>query len=163
MPEEMISKAEAAQQVRQMGRMMATLYYHMSCQVIDAVGIEQGKEIIGKAILALGTERGQEQCEKVVAMGYDHIPENYGKVPDLPALGWDVSTVENPENDTHVKITYCPFAQVWQEKDFAEIGRLYCFIDQAKYTGFHSDCDLTTLKNVLEGADYCEMVCRHKK
>lgn len=163
MAEEMISKTEAASQVRQMGRMMAMLFYHMSRQVTGAVGSEQAKKIIGQAVWALGKERGEAQKTKVLAAGFEHIPQNYGKLPDLPALGWDVVKAENAENDTHVKITYCPFAEVWQEKDFAEFGRLYCYIDQAKYCGFHPDSEMVTLKNVLEGAPYCEMVCRSKQ
>ncbi|WP_371381364.1 L-2-amino-thiazoline-4-carboxylic acid hydrolase [Sporomusa aerivorans] len=163
MEEELISKAEAANQVRQMGRMMALLYYHMTQQMIAAVGPQQAKKIVGDAIWALGKERGEAHKTKVLAAGYEHIPLNYGKVPDLPALGWDVVKAENAENDTHVKITYCPFAELWQEKDFAEFGRLYCYIDQAKYCGFHPDSDMVTLQNVLEGAACCEMVCRTKK
>lgn len=162
MEQELISKEAATNQVRQMGRMMATLYYHISCQLIESVGAEQAKQIIQQAIKALGTERGSEQKEKVVDAGYEHLPENYSKVPDLPALGWKVQQVEPGENPTHIKITYCPFAEVWKEKDFAEFGRLYCTIDQAKYQGFHPDSNLVTLKNVLEGDEYCEMVCRRK-
>lgn len=162
METELISKEAAASQVRQMGRMMAALYYHISCQLIESVGAEQAKQIIQHAIEALGAERGCEQKAKVVAAGHEHIPENYSKVPDLPALGWDVEPAENGENSTHIKITYCPFAEVWKEKNFAEFGRLYCTIDQAKYQGFHPDSNLVTLKNVLDGDEYCEMVCRRK-
>lgn len=161
MTKELIPKEEAAGQVRQMGRMMAALYYHLSREVADAVGTEKAKEIISKAIWALGKERGEQQKEKVLAAGYEHIPQNYGKLPDLPSLGWDTEKPELAENDTHVRITYCPFAEVWQEKDFAELGRLYCYIDQAKYQGFHPDSNMVTLKNVLEGDGYCEMVCRN--
>ena len=163
MAEERITKTEAASQVRQMGRMMASLYYHMSFQLIEAVGAEKAKQIIQRAIEALGNERGAEQKEKVVAAGYAYVPENYGKIPDLPSLGWDVQPVQDGENATHLQIHYCPFAEVWQQKDFAEFGRLYCFIDQAKYRGFHPDSQLVTLKNVLEGDEFCEMVCRKAK
>ncbi|CUH95965.1 hypothetical protein P22_2053 [Propionispora sp. 2/2-37] len=162
MAEELITKQEAAAQVRQMGRMMAALYYHLSREMADTVGKEKAKEIIGKAIWALGKERGEQQKGKVLAAGYEHIPQNYGKLPDLPSLGWDMEKAEQAENDTHVKITYCPFAEVWQEKDFAELGRLYCYIDQAKYQEFHPDSNMVTLKNVLDGDAYCEMVCRNK-
>jgi hypothetical protein len=163
MAEESISKTEAAEQVRQMGRMMATLYYHLSREIVAEVGTEKAQEIISRAILALGKERGEQQKEKVLTAGYEHVPQNYSKVPDLPSLGWDVAKAEQAENDTHIKITYCPFAEVWQEKDFAKLGRLYCYIDQAKYLGFHPDSDMVTLKNVLDGDAYCEMVCRQKR
>lgn len=161
--EETISREEATRQVRQMGKMTASLYYHLCRQMIDAVGPEAAKGIVTKAIAALGEERGQSQKEAVLAASYEHLPQNYVKVSDLPSLGWDMEPAEQPENDTHIRITYCPFAEVWKEKDFAEFGRLYCYIDQAKYQGFHPDSDLVTLQNTLEGAPYCEMVCRNKK
>jgi len=163
MTTELISRKEATEQVRQMGRMMATLYYHMSHEIVAEVGEEKAQEMISRAIWALGKERGEGQKEKVLTAGYEHVPQNYSKVPDLPSLGWDVEKAQHAENETHIKITYCPFAEVWQEKDFAKLGRLYCYIDQAKYQGFHPDSDLVTLKNVLDGDAYCEMVCRGKK
>lgn len=162
MSEDLMSRKEAAAQVRQMGRMMAALYYHMSREVVAAVGKEQARGIISKAIWALGQERGEQQKDRVLAAGYEHLPQNYGKLPDLPSLGWDTEKAAEAENDTHIRITYCPFAEVWQEKNFAELGRLYCYIDQAKYQGFHPDSDMVTLKNVLAGDGYCEMVCRTK-
>ncbi|MDF2570400.1 MAG: hypothetical protein K0R55_2004 [Sporomusa sp.] len=165
MTEETIGKTEAAKQTRQMGRMMAGLYYHLSREMIAAMGTEKAKEIINKAIQSYGTERGIEQRERVSQAGFEHTPhtpENYGSVPDLPVLGWDVEKVKNGENATHIQITYCPFAEYWQEKDFAEIGRLYCMIDQAKFTAFHPDSNLLHLKNVLDGDAFCEMVCRRK-
>jgi len=160
--EETISKAEAARQVRQMGRMMAGLYCHLTREMIAAVGPDKAREIVAKAVWSYGTERGAQQKDRVVQAGYEHVPENYGAVPDLPPLGWDVRKVENGENATHIQITYCPFAEYWLEQDFAEFGRLYCTVDQAKFTAFHPSSDLVHHKNVLDGDDCCEMVCRRK-
>ena len=157
-----ISKTEAAGQIRQMGRMMASLYYHLAQEIIAAVGPEQAKEIIAKAVWTYGSERGLAQKGRVLEAGYEHIPENYGAVADLPSLGWDAEKVAGGINSTHARITYCPFAEYWQEKDFAAFGRLYCSVDQAKHSAFHVDSNLVHIKNVLDGDDYCEMVCLRK-
>lgn len=50
--EETISRAEATRQVRQMGKMTASLYYHLCRQMIDTVGPEAAKGIVTKAIAA---------------------------------------------------------------------------------------------------------------
>lgn len=163
MTDDFISKQEATRQVRQMGRMMASLYCHMSREISAAVGEEKAKEIISRAVWNYGFERGTEQKAKIIDAGYEHIPENYSCIPDLPSLGWEVEKVSQGENQTQIQISYCPFADVWQEKDFADFGRIYCSVDQAKYKGFHTDSDLVHLKNVLDGDEYCEMVCRRQK
>ena len=163
MSEEMIDKTEAKQQVRQMGRMMAGLYHHMCQEIIVAVGEEKAKAIIRRAVWNYGFERGVEQKEKIIQAGYEHIPENYARIPDLPSLGWEVKKEEAGENSTQVKITYCPFAEVWKEKSFADFGRIYCSVDQAKYKGFHCESELLHLKNMLDGDEFCEMVCRQQK
>ena len=160
MAEDLISKNEAKQQVRQMGRMMASLYYHLGQEITAVVGKDKAKEILNRAVWNYGVERGRQQKAKVVNAGYEPIPENYSKVPDLPSLGWDVEKIETGENPTQVRITYCPFAEVWKEKEFTELGRIYCTVDQAKYKGFHPDSELVHLRNVLDGECCCEMVTR---
>ncbi|MDR3561113.1 MAG: L-2-amino-thiazoline-4-carboxylic acid hydrolase [Negativicutes bacterium] len=160
MTEQTVCKTEAVNQVRQMGKLTAGLYYHLSREIIAAVGPDKAKDIISKAVWAYGTERGAQQRDKVLQAGHEHVPENYGALPDLPSFGWEVEKAAQGENATHIRITYCPFAEYWLDKDFAEFGRLYCLVDQAKFTAFHPDSDLVHLKNVLDGDDYCEMVCR---
>lgn len=162
MTSEMIDKSEAKQQVRQMGRMMANLYYYMGQEIIAAMGSDKAKEVLRRAVWKYGVERGLTQKEKVILAGYEPIPENYSRVPDLPSLGWDVDKVEPGENPSHVQIRYCPFAEVWKEKGFQEFGRIYCTVDQAKYHGYHPESELVHLCNVLDGDCYCEMVCRTK-
>lgn len=157
---ETISVKEAQEQVRQMGRMMASLFYHFAAEIIDTLGEEEGQKLILKAVDAYGSERGEQQRDRVVAAGIEHEPENYVSVPDLPKLGWEVEKAEPAENKTHIKIKYCPYAEYWKAKGAEKIGRLYCWVDQAKYKAFHPDSNYVHLKHALEGDDYCEMLCR---
>ncbi len=158
-----ITREEAVSQVRQMGRMLAAIYYHFSREIIAELGEEKGEQLIRRAVWNYGSERGLEQKERVIAAGHKHEPWNYIKASDMPALGWDLEKVKEGENPTHIVIHYCPFAEYWKEKDFARIGRIYCSVDQAKYQAFHPDSDYIHLHNTLDQGDsYCEMLCRLK-
>lgn len=158
--QEKIAKSEAGAAVRQMGRMLAAFYYHLARQLIAELGEERATAILGRAVAAYGADRGARHREKALAAGLGGEPEDYVRLPDLPPFGWEATPVDNGENATHIRITYCPFAEYWQERDFAAIGRIYCGVDQAKYRAFHPGADLVHLKNVLDGDDCCEMVCR---
>lgn len=155
-----ISIEDAQTQVRQMGMMLASLYYHFATEIINTLGEEEGKKLILKAIDAYGRERGEQQRERVIEAGFAHEPENYVAVSDLPQLGWEVEKAEPAENQTHIKIKYCPYAEYWKEKGAESIGRLYCWVDQAKYSAFHPDSNYVHLKHALEGDPNCEMLCR---
>ncbi|MDQ7095223.1 L-2-amino-thiazoline-4-carboxylic acid hydrolase [Desulfosporosinus sp. PR] len=157
-----IKQEDTAVQVRQMGRMMASLFYHVTKEVISELGEERGTELVKRAIKAYGSERGYQHQENVLRAGIEHLPENYVELADLPPLGWDVEKVEPGENKTHIKITYCPLAEYWKEKGLEKIGRLYCAVDQAKYEAFHPESDYVHLKNALDGDGFCEMVCRRR-
>ncbi|AFQ42564.1 hypothetical protein [Desulfosporosinus meridiei] len=56
--EDVIKRAEAAVQVRQMGKMMASLFCHMTKEVLRELGEVRGTELVGRAIKAYGSERG---------------------------------------------------------------------------------------------------------
>ena len=157
-----VAKSEAVAAVRQMGRMLAAFYYHLARQLIDELGEDKAAAILRRAVAAYGADRGSRHRDKVVAAGLGGEPADYVRLPDLPPFGWEAAPVTDGENPTHVRITYCPFAEYWQEMDFAAIGRIYCRVDQAKYEAFHPAADLVHLKNVLDGDGYCEMVCRRK-
>ncbi|SDH88175.1 L-2-amino-thiazoline-4-carboxylic acid hydrolase [Desulfosporosinus hippei] len=160
--DDVIKQEVAAIQVRQMGRMMASLFYHMTKEVLSELGEERGTELVSRAIKAFGSERGNQHKEHILAEGIEHLPENYVELADLPWLGWDIEKAEPEENKTHIKITHCPLAEYWKEKGVQKIGRIYCSVDQAKYESFHPSSEYVHLKNVLDGDEYCEMVCRRK-
>lgn len=157
-----VAKSEAVAAVRQMGRMLAAFYYHLARQLIDELGEDKAAALLRRAVASYGADRGSRHRDKVAAAGFGGEPADYVRLPDLPPFAWEAASVADGENPTHVRITYCPFAEYWKERDFAAIGRIYCGVDQAKYGAFHPDADLVHLKNVLAGDEYCEMVCRRK-
>jgi len=44
----------------------------------------------------------------------------------------------------------------WNEMGMGELGRLYCFVDVAKYMAFNPDYKLVHLKALPDGDEHCE-------
>lgn len=61
------------------------------------------------------------------------------------------------ENDRKISTTErCTFADVWLEKDWAEIGQIYCLTDIAIREGYSANVKFSPVKNILEGDPYCQ-------
>lgn len=43
------------------------------------------------------------------------------------------------------------------------MGRIYCFVDQAKYEAYNPGLECVHVKNVLDGDPYCELAVRKKR
>ncbi len=158
---ELIPQKEALQQVLITVERLAMLYYHFANTLEKELGREKGRELVAKAIAAYGREVGERHREKVIAAGYEPNCENFKKVPDLPGLAW------SPRGMPKVSIngiekSVCPLAKYWIERGAAELGRLYCSVDQAKYAAFDPECECRHLKNVLDGDDFCQVVAKKR-
>lgn len=152
-----MAEAEAAKQILITVERMAMLYYHLASRVVSALGDEKGRELVAEAIASYGREVGERHRRRVVAAGYEASCENYAALPDLPGLAWSqeyMPTVSRGRKELKV----CPLAKYWIEKGAEELGRLYCYVDQAKYSAFDPDCECRHLKNVLDGDEACEIV-----
>lgn len=132
--------------VRIMSERLAFLYYHMVKNIIEEVGEERAEELVRKIILDYGTGCGLNTKGNVEALGEEAIIENYHLGNDLPSVGWE-------KRDG--KTLYCPFADTWKKLDFEKWGRLYCYVDQAKYEGYNKDLRCFHDKNLLDGDDCC--------
>lgn len=140
---------------------LAMLHYHYANTLVQELGEEKGREVIGRAIAAYGREIGERQRQRVIEAGYEPTGENYQAVPDLPGLAW------LPEHMPRLKIgekevPVCPLAKYWIEKGAPELGRLYCYVDQAKYAAYNPECECRHLQNVLDGDDCCQIVARRR-
>jgi hypothetical protein len=156
-----IPKAEVLAQILTSVERLAMLYYHFATTIINELGDEKGKVLIREAIDAYGREIGDRQRRRVTAAGYTASCENYKVLPDLPALAW---SQEGMPRIVHrgKEIAICPLAKYWIEKGAADLGRLYCYVDQAKYSTFDPDCECRHLENVLDGDDRCSIVVKKK-
>jgi len=51
-------------------------------------------------------------------------------------------------------------ARIWKEYGEDELGRLYCYVDPAKYMSFNPRFKLVHIKALPDGDDYCELTVR---
>lgn len=152
------------EEVKLMARRAALLHYHFSEAIIEEMGEEKGKELIKKAIWAYGEHCGNAVRAGVEALGLPLTDENYGKVRDLPKYGWETGMIETPEGEMRPIATFCPLAATFKELGprGEELGRLYCYVDQAKYEAYNPEMNFIHAKNVLDGHEYCEFLIEPK-
>lgn len=158
---ETIPVEEAVRQIGIMAERLAMLHYHFADAAVKELGEARGRELVAKAIAAYGTEVGERQRARVAAAGFTTDCENYGKVSDLPRLAWDDDRMPVVERGGKA-IQVCPLARYWMEIGQESLGRLYCFVDQAKFAAFDPECEARHLKNVLDGDDTCDVVARKR-
>lgn len=140
------TREETFDQVRTMARLFGLMFYHFSNLAVEEMGEEEGKKFIAEAVKRFGLERAKRVKEEVEKMGLEPVLENYGKVLDLPRIGWGGSTRE----------TFCPFAEVWIEKGSEDLCKLYCEVDYWKFVGYNPDIKVKRVRSVLEGDKDCK-------
>lgn len=134
---------------------MANLYYYITREVIKDFG-EDAKKSIERAIIEFGRERGRNIAKKVKEAGLPLTIENLDRFYDIPlAEGWNLNRTYG-ENCKHNITEGCTQAKVWLEKDWAEVGHIYCLVDFAIREGYSDNIEFQAVKNMLQGDPYCE-------
>lgn len=147
--------------VRDMSVLMANMYYYITKEVIADFG-DDAKKSFERAIIEFGHERGKRIAEKVKAAGLPLTIENLDRFYDIPiAEGWDLH--RKYENNQKENITdTCTFADVWLEKDWAEVGHIYCLVDIAIREGYSDNVEFQPVKNILKGDPHCQSLTVYK-
>jgi hypothetical protein len=158
---EMISKEEAFQQVKSMITRAALIHYAFTKTLVDELGEKKGKALAKKAIELYGKEVGKRVKDRTLARGLPLTRENFQD--DLPDLGWADRERVEVEGEKRARVHTCHLAKVWQELEVPELGRIYCFVDQAKYKAYNPELECVHVKNVLDGDPYCELAVRRRK
>ena len=127
---------------------------------LKELGEKKGKEVVAKAIDFYGEQVGKQVREKTLAKGLKNLLENYQE--DLPLLGWNIEKVV-VDGEPRARIHACNLAKAWNDLGDPALGRLYCHMDQAKYTAYNPDLECVHVKNTLDGDPYCELAIRPKK
>jgi hypothetical protein len=158
--EEAVTREDATRQVISIVKRMALLHYSYARTLIEELGEEKGRQVTRKAIDFYGQLVGKKVREKTLAKGLETVPANYQE--DLPRLGWNIEMV-TVDGEPRARIRDCHLAQAWKELGAPELGRLYCYMDQAKYEAYDPALECVHEKNILDGAPYCELAVRTKK
>jgi len=160
---EMIPFEEARRQVEITAERIGLLHLSYARILVEELGEEKGKELILKAIKDYGKKCGERVRKRVVAQGLEPIPENYGSGDsrDVPAFGMHTGreTLEI-DGERRVRAFGCVMARIWKEYGEDELGRLYCYVDPAKYMSFNPRFKLVHIKALPDGDDYCELTVR---
>lgn len=147
--------------VRKMSEHMANMYYYMTKAVLEDFG-DEAKKSFERAMIEFGHARGREIAERVKAEGLPLTLENLDRFYDIPIEeGWDVHRTYE-EDKKHNITDSCTFADVWMEKDWAEIGHIYCIIDVAIREGYSGNVEFQPVKNILKGDPFCESLTVYK-
>jgi len=158
---ERITKEEAFQQVKSMITRAALIHWAFTKTLVDELGEKKGKALAKKAIEVYGKEVGKRVKERTLARGLPLTRENFQD--DLPDLGWAEREKVEVEGENRSRVYTCHLARVWQELGVPELGRIYCFVDQAKYEAYNPELQCVHVKNVLDGDPYCELAVRPRE
>lgn len=156
----MISKGEALRQIRMALRRLALLHYYFAKTLLNELGEKQGIELIRKAVDAYGAHVGRDAKHKAEERGVGLTPKSFKS--DLPNRPWETEIVV-VDGEERTRVHHCPLAKEWLDMGESKIGRLYCFVDQAKMRAFNPDYEYVHSKNLLDGDPYCELVVRPAK
>jgi hypothetical protein len=63
-------------------------------------------------------------------------------------------------SEKRTKAYGCVMGKVWKELGEEKLGRLYCYVDPAKYMAFNPEFKLIHIKAMTDGDDYCEFAVR---
>ncbi len=157
---ETISKKEASEQVHSMATRAALIHYAFTKTLVEGLGKKKGTELARKAIKRYGEWVGKRVREKTLAKRLPLTRENFQD--DLPALGWADREKVEVDGEKRSRVHSCPLARVWLELGAPELGRIYCFVDQAKYEAYNPELQCVHTKNVLDGDAFCELAVRPK-
>ncbi len=157
--EKMVPLSEAEQAVNSLSRRLGMLHLAFARTLREALGEEQARELIRKAIWAYGTQVGQETRARVESQGLEPTPENFMYGSDLSPIGFKKATIQvGDEKASHA--TGCEIANVWVEAGEQTLGGLYCLVDPAKMQAYNPGYTMVHLKREPEGDDCCDIVVR---
>ena len=105
--------------------------------------------------MAFGRERGEAIAQAVQEAGEELTIENLDRFYDIPiGDGWDIHPSYYGDHKDNVTDS-CTFADVWLQKDWAEVGHIYCLVDAAIRQGYSRQVKFCPVQNILRGDPVC--------
>jgi len=157
--EEMVTLEEAKEQVRRLCLRLGLLHLSFARTLVNELGARKGRELTLKAIKDYGTRVGKKVRADVAAQGLDNNPANYKE--DLPLYGMnDGMELVEVDGEKRMRVYGCVMADMWHKLGEDELGRLYCYVDLAKYMAFNPNFKQLHLKAIPDGDEHCEFAVR---
>ncbi len=157
--QEKVTLEEAEEQVRKVCVRLALLHISYARTLVNEFGEKKGKQLILKAIKDYGTRTGEKAKANAAAQGLDNNPANFKD--DLPSYGMHTGReAVEVDGERRSRAYGCVMGEVWNELGECELGRLYCYVDPAKYMAFNPDFKMIHLKALPDGDQHCELAVR---
>jgi hypothetical protein len=144
-------------------RRIALLHLAYAETLVRELGEKKGEEVISKAIKEYGRKIGEKTREEVEKMGLTNRPENFdkGRYYGLPEFGMHDKVEEFEKDGEKREAAYgCVLAKTWKELGLDHLGRMYCYVDIAKYMSYNPNYKLQHLKAIPDGDNFCEFALR---
>jgi hypothetical protein len=161
--EKMITFEEAKQEVEIASRRIALLHLAYAKTLIEEFGEKKGKKLVARAIKKYGILTGEKTRQEVLDQGLKPTPENFnaGKSLRIPKFGMHERVETLKVNGEQRRRVYgCALAKLWKEYGEEKIGRLYCYVDPAKYMAYNPNFKLVHIRAASEGHECCEFAVR---
>ncbi len=155
MNKDLLTKEQASHEVELASKRLGLLHIAYAKTLIEEFGEEKGRALILKAIQKYGEYIGKQVKNIVESEGLELTKENYKieKARTLPNIGLNEKVIEDEEGR---KVYGCTMAKVWRDLGEEELGKLYCYIDTAKYMYYNPELKLTHIKAMpSHKTDYC--------
>lgn len=150
---------EAKREIEITSRRIALLHLSYAKTLIKELGEEKAMKLIAKAIKDYGRRIGERTREEVLSKGLPLSPENFevGRHLGVPKYGMHerIEVVE-VDGEKRLRAYGCVLAKLWREYGEDRIGRLYCYVDVAKYMAYNPEYKLVHIKAIPDGDEYCE-------
>ena len=157
--DQQVNLEDAKEQIKKVCRRLALLHLSYAKTIINELGDIEGKKLVLKAIKDYGMRIGKSVKEIVIAQGNNNEPEYYRE--DLPLYGMHERIEEvNVDGQKRIRSYGCVMGQLWKDLEEDEIGRLYCYVDPAKYMAYNPKFALVHKKSIPDGDQYCEFIIK---
>ena len=154
-----VASEEAKEQVRKVCVRLGLLHLAFARTLVEELGERKGKELILNAIRNYGKIIGERASARTLAQGLENVPKDYQG--DLPLYGMhDGTEAMEVDGESRQRAYGCVMAHVWSELGEDDLGRLYCYVDPAKYMAFNPNFKLVHTKALPDGDDFCEFAVR---
>ena len=160
---ESMAVRDARHEVELVSRRLGMLHLAFARTLVNELGEEQGRKLTAKAIKAYGEMVGRGVREVIQEQGLPLTPENYeaGDARTLPMIGMHDRIEEvDVQGEKRMRSYGCVMAKVWKEYGEEELGRLYCYVDPAKFMAYNPEYKMAHVKALPDGDAYCEFCIR---
>ena len=160
---ERLTVEEAAHEVKLASRRIALLHLAFSRVAVRTLDEAAGRRLITDAIREYGAMIGTEVRDAVLRQGLEAVPDNYGagESRSLPRIGMHAgSETVSVDGRPRIRAYGCVMAEVWAEYGEEDLGRLYCYVDPAKFMAFNPAYTMAHTKARPSGDPFCEFCIR---